>query len=134
MKCFLWPTLLLLPPLAGCAAERATQAAADVARMTATALIEKSHFTDSAAQVNGDIDDPTYTVDAFYVQGVHLQIGLRGVEVKGRISGQGRGDDVALTPETVAALRAQGLSEDDVTRVVKALMGRMEKAPVPAPK
>ena len=115
---------LLLPPLfhAGCATERAISASSDLARAIGIAIVEKSHFTDTAASANANINNPHYRVLAALIQGVYLDVGLDGVQVQGTLQAQGSGPDVPLSPETLQMIRERGLGPDAVERLIEAAL------------
>ena len=123
---------LLLFPLfhAGCATERAISASTDLARAIGVAILEKSHFTDTAASANANINNPHYRVLAALIQGVYLDIGLDGVQVQGALQAQGSGPDVPLSPETLRMIRERGLGPDAVERLIEAAL---EAAPSKGP-
>lgn len=117
-----WALFALMPFIfCGCAAERATWAIADSCRQISTALIEKSNITSSQASLSGEITDPAYTVDAFYVQGIHFELRTKGIRIAGQISGQGEGPDKPLAPETIAELRRRGLGDNEIEALARAL-------------
>ena len=102
MRALLFPLgLSLLIVGSGCATERAVSASTDLARAIGVAIVEKSHFTETAASANANINNPHYRVLAALVQGVLMDIGLDGVQVQGSLQGQGSGPDIPLSPETL---------------------------------
>ncbi|MCK4340280.1 MAG: hypothetical protein KAY37_00980 [Phycisphaerae bacterium] len=113
------PSWLILLP--GCAMERSIEVACDTARLIGVTLAEKVNLEQSSAAAGAEIEDPTYRVMVLYVQGVLLEVGLDGVEVKGRISGHGGGTDKPLTAETIEALRQRGLGQDDIETLLQIL-------------
>ena len=109
---------------AGCASQRAVSAATDLARAVGVAIVEKSHFTDTAASAQADINNPHYRVLAALVQGVLLDIGLDGVQVQGALQGQGSGADIPLSAATLERIRRRGLDPDSIDRLIqRALAG-----------
>lgn len=108
---------------AGCAAERTAQGAFEVAKQTAGAIIEKSHLTDTQAFAKARLNNPKYRVMAGVFNGVILEIGLEGAELEAGLQGAGSGEDIPLSPETLASLRAS-MSKDDFAALVALLERR----------
>jgi hypothetical protein len=68
-------------------------------------VLEKASITSATLSADGEIRDPVYTVEGYWVTGLQAKVGVRGVTVRGSVVGQGSGPDKPLTPETIAWLR-----------------------------
>lgn len=108
----------------GCAQDRAVEGVGRIVGTVSTALVEKSHITDSRLAAKGEIHDPEYEVDGFYVTGFVAKIHTRGIDISASAEGSGSGPDITLTPEQQAALAARGLDRDAIDRLIDAAIAK----------
>lgn len=107
--------------MCGCAENEAVRHVGLMIREAMPVLLEKAQWTANQAQIDGAIRDPVYTLEGYWVTGLHAQVGVRGVELSGRISAIGSGTDRPLSEETLRWLREQGLSEEAVLALIERL-------------
>lgn len=113
--------------LGGCAAERAANKTIEMAGAIGTAIIEKSHITDSALSASGRLNNPHYRILAAIVQGVYLDIGLDGVQVDASASGSGSGADKPLSPETMKAISDSLNDPGFAAKLAEAILAAQKK-------
>lgn len=127
-----WAWILILawlwPLLGGCAENVATREIGSMVGKIVPVLLEKAAITSSTISAEGEIRDPSYTIDGFWVTGIHANIAVRGVTVRGSLLGQGSGPDRSLTPETIAWLR-----EHDPSLLEWLLAEAAKRLPGPTP-
>lgn len=130
---YLWIFAALLAWLfgSGCAAERAATKTVEMAGAIGTAIIEKSHITDSDLSANANLNNPHYRVWAVMVNGVMLDIGLDGVQVGASARGSGSGDDKPLSEETKAAIRERLNDPGFVTKLGDVLVEKLRASSQP---
>ena len=106
MKTVLRASLLafLMVMLTGCAGEMAAMELAKQTSAIATTVLQEGKLTEFATDAKGRIQDPHYVIQAFWVTGVHLNIGLNGMFLEGEIQGTGVGDEL-LTSEEKESIR-----------------------------
>lgn len=101
----LLPCLTLIGLSVGCAEMKAADGVALMVQKIVPVVLEKASITSATLSADGEIRDPVYTVEGYWVTGLQAKVGVRGVTVRGSVVGQGSGPDKPLTPETIAWLR-----------------------------
>jgi len=83
----------------GCAADKATTGAINLAEVVATKIAQDVPLQTGAMIASGRIQDPHYRIIAGMLNGVYVDIGLDGAYLDGTMQGQGTGGPVTQTPE-----------------------------------
>ena len=78
----------------GCAGEQAAMTIAGQTGAIAEKVLQEGKLTDMVVSAQGRLQDPHYIVQAFWVTGIHLDIGLNGAFLAGDITGSGTGAEL----------------------------------------
>jgi len=118
----------------GCAADRATTGALNLAESVALKVADEVPLNSGAVYASGEINDPKYEVVAGLLNGVYVSVGLKGARLKGDLQGAGSGGPTEASPEMRAAFGKILTRPDLQTKVLDLVRSQLDRTTAEPPR